>query len=613
MFLSKILISITFFVLFTNSFINADQVKTYSTIITDSDYTFNIPVYGSAPPQNIEISFENIGSTAILNPRLTVNGKYNWYTLDSLVNEITNGCLTPEDKVKAIFRFVKSQSYWWKHPQDRTSFNPIRFFNVYGYHVCAQAAANFVALCRAIGIEARIYEIWHHTVAEAKWNGKWHHFDPDLGIWFLNRDNLNIASVEDVSADPSLVSRTYRPARRFRRLKDNTIVQYEPGREHAGEELSILYETVSDNYIEEGYDRWIYSDFNMNFSLRPNEKLTRWWLPKLHKFYDQNHVIEPPRYANGQFVFEPDFGLEHIYESIKRDNVQFFSQDKTFPMVHVDKWQTPIYDRSSKIVIPVQSPYVILGAYIDTTFYKGGVNNLSHVGLSAIFDSNFHTVTSLWNYFSWSYGLGDVRSVLDSFITSSGPQATYDFQVICNLSADVADANTPLEYPLIYGGQSGFDKIKIVTDIQLNPSSLPSLSLGQNRVHYTDESTNGKKIRITYTWMEIDSQHPPQIVFDDISPKNESNAVENTPKFSWPRAIDKENDKIVDYHFQLSLDPDCKWPLSPTFDRHLGDKIFFQTPEDWLNHKTTYYWRIRAEDDKGFLSEWSPIFNFTTD
>ena len=38
----------------------------------------------------------------------------------------------------------------------------------------------------------------------------------------------------------------------------------------------------------------------------------------------------------------------------------------------------------------------------------------------------------------------------------------------------------------------------------------------------------------------------------------------------------------------------------------------FNTPEGWLNRGTTYYWRVKAEDENGNWSDWSEVFSFTT-
>ncbi|MEA1996819.1 MAG: transglutaminase-like domain-containing protein, partial [Gemmatimonadota bacterium] len=475
----------------------ADQsgfIREHTEIIESAEHEFTIEVGGTMDPENIEITIENTGSLPVVNPRITVNGKYNWYTLEGLAAEITTGCDTDKEKAMAVFDFVEKQSYWWSYPKDRTSRNPVRHFNIYGYHICSQAACQFVALCRAAGVDARVYEIWHHTVAEAYWDGAWRHMDPDIGVWYLKGDNMTVASMDELAEHPEWVARTYKPYRWYLTPGDNRKVIYKPDTEEAGEDLANLYATAEDNYVETGYDKNLYAERNMELTLRPCEKLIRWWKPVLRKHYDQKTAHEYPRYANGRLVFEPDF-KNHTYEGmIERENIKLFAEDGKYPVVHVDRLQDPRHDRPSSIGIWMRSPYVMVGGYIDTRYYKGGARDLSRVSLSADLDPAFHRRTSLWSYYAWAYGMGNCRAVLDEKMSKGGSQATYSFKALYTISADKKLENEPAVYPLVYGGQSGVDRVKIVADLQVNPGSLPALSLGRNLVRYTDRTIGAHKL-----------------------------------------------------------------------------------------------------------------------
>ncbi|HUU26623.1 MAG TPA: transglutaminase domain-containing protein [archaeon] len=588
------------------------EIKEHTEIISASGQTFEIEAGGTIAPENLEITIENAGDVPVKNPRITVNGKYNWYTLEDLAAEVTAGCATEIEKAMAVFQFVEKQSYWWTYPKDLTAQNPVRHFNIYGYHICSTAASQFVALCRAVGVEARVWEIGHHTVAEARWEGAWHHMDADIGIWYLKDDNLTIASMEELGRHPEWVARTYKPYRWYPAVCDNRKVIYKPEADPAGKDLADLYATVKNNYIQDWYDKWVYQEHTMNYTLRPREKLVRWWKPALRKHYDQQKTHEPPRYANGQLIFEPDFSRLTYDGSIERSNIKLKAEDGKSPAVHVDKLQDELYDYPSKLTIPLESPYVIVGGYIDTRYYKGGTLSLDQVSLSADLDPLFHNPTSLWDYYSWGYGMGDCRAVLDEKMLKDGPQATYGFKATYLISADKRHENEPSGYPLVYGPQSGVDYIRIAADIQVNPGSLPALSLGRNLIKYTDQSPEGRKLKITYKWRERFGQHPPEAPKEAVSPPDGAAIKSLAPRFEWTETVDPDGDKITCYRFQLSLRPDCVWPLSSTFDRDVRQGNAFQAPKGWLNPGTTYYWRVRAEDDQGNLSPWSKVFSFTT-
>jgi len=598
---------------FLGARLQASQVREQSEIITTGDQSFEINVGGTAQPENLEITLENVGDIPVVNPRVTVNGRFNWYDLTSLAAEITAGCKTEEEKAMAVFDFVEKQTYWWSYPKDKTSLNPVRFFNVYGYHICSQAACEFVALCRAAGLEARVYEIWHHTVAEAKWDGAWHHMDADIGVWYLKGDNRTVASIEELGAHPEWVARSYKPYRWYLTPGDNRKMIYKPDAMPAGEDLAGIYATTDDNYVETGYDKWLYQPQDMQLSLRPGETLIRWWTPQLHKYYDQAKSHEPPRYANGQLIFEPDFGRLSYDGMLERRNVKFKSEDGRLPLVHVDSLQDGLHDRASELSIPMKSPYVMVGGYIDTRYYKGATSGLNQVSLSARLDPLFGALTGLWDYYSWAYGMGDCRAVLDDKMLKDGPQATYAFDAVYTLSADKRAAATPAVFPLVYGGQSGVDRVKIVADLEVNPGSLPALSHGRNVIRVVDQSAAGRKLKVTYRWREIDDQHAPAAPKSALAPAAGSAVKNLAPRFEWAPATDQDGDRIVNYRFQLSLRPDCAWPLCATFDRDVRDGgTAFQAPKGWLNPGATYYWRVRAEDSSGRFGPWSEVFSFTT-
>ncbi len=578
------------------------ELKEFSIVVGQAGASFEIEVGGTAQPENVEITVENIGEVEVANPRITVNGRYDWYTLESMVAGITAGCVSEKEKAMAIFDFVEKETYWWSYPKDVTAMSPVRHFNSYGYHICSMAASQFVALCRAADVQARVYEIWHHTVAEAFWDGGWHHMDPDIGIWYLRDDNLGIASIAELEDHPEWVSRAYKPYRWYYTPASNRKRIYKPDAWPAGDGLGVIYDTAEDNYVETYYDKWMYEQHTMELTLRPEEKLVRWWKPVLRKYYDQASSHEPPSYANGQLIFEPDFSKRSYEGMLERENARFSCEDGIRPAVHVDRLQDPRYDRFSSLIIPMASPYVIVGGYIDTRYYKGGTTELDQVSLSADLDPEFHTRTGLWDYYSWAYGMGDSRAVLDDKLLREGPRATYAFSAEYRFSANREHADIPAAYPLVYGGQSGVDKVRIVADLQVNPRSLPALSLGKNKVKYRADTAG--KVRLSWKWRETNDQHAPS------APAKGSVKNGSAPVFQWSASTDADGDRIACYRFQLSTREDCAWPLATTFDRDVREGTSFAAPQGWLNSGVTYYWRVRAEDATGRSSAWSDIFSF---
>jgi hypothetical protein len=63
----------------------------------------------------------------------------------------------------------------------------------------------------------------------------------------------------------------------------------------------------------------------------------------------------------------------------------------------------------------------------------------------------------------------------------------------------------------------------------------------------------------------------------------------------------------------VSLRPDCRWPLSTTLHRNVGSaKTEWQVPASFLNSGTTYYWKVRARNERGDIGDWGTVFSFKT-
>jgi hypothetical protein len=464
--------------------------------------------------------------------------------------------------------------------------------NGYGYGICGHTAAWLKCMWTAAGLQAKVQEIWGHTVSEVFFDGKWHMLDGNVKVCYLGRDNKTIASLAELEKDAWLIERTIHSRDPWFRGPDP------PGR---NEQFVRYLITEKDNYEEHGYDSEIEKDYNMAMTLKPGASIIRWWEPVLKKFEGRDkRALYPQKFANGQIIWEPDLGKIDMIDYISNvDNVTTRGQDGQDPAIHVKDLQDRTYTRPSRFAIPIKSPYPIIGGYFACELIKGAGGGSQ---ASVFYGSPGWSQGNLYT-FRWGSGSQELEFDLDPSILGDGN--IYEYRIGFGLRGS-ADSKPP--------AQSGVESFKSITDLQVSPHSLPALSLGKNTVRYSDSSAGTKKIKITHKWREITNSHAPGKVTEAVGPKDGGTVSSLSPTLKWKAAKDADRgDKVVDYQVMVSLTPDCRWPVSMTLYQNVGSEAAEWTvPESFLNPGTTYYWKVRARDSNGNIGPWGKIFSFRT-
>jgi hypothetical protein len=199
-----------------------------------------------------------------------------------------------------------------------------------------------------------------------------------------------------------------------------------------------------------------------------------------------------------------------------------------------------------------------------------------------------------WDGRSWD----DAGSDLDKFFGPAGP-ARYVYYLRCQLSAEAR-----------------LRKLRIVNDLQMAPLTLPGMGIGKNTFTYTDQSTGARKVRLTHEWVERSASRPPAAPWEPIFPSRGQETEGTDIVFQWAPAADPDGDTIADYHFELSDQADMKWPLSMSFAKltsrtsDSGQARYALPGPGLLNPDRRYFWRVRAQDDKGVWGDWSQTWSF---
>jgi len=384
---------------------------------------------------------------------------------------------------------------------------------------------------------------------------------------YLLRDNQNVAGEQDIVRDHDLIKRTHSKGILF------------PDTWWSEPEMCSMYFFVG----PVTGNRSGKADTTMNMVLRPGEALTwRWGQLRPLKYHGALHTT--PTYEDviydGLWEYRPDFSRAMWSKGASTvENITVTPDSLT-----ADE------DKTGTIIWSMRSPYIFVGGRLE----------MEGDGARFFICQDGKT---------WSLA----QENLDKFFQIVGP-ACYEYQLKCQLE-----------------GSSRLRRLVIINDIQMAPLALPEMVVGKNAFTYSDQSTGERKVRITHNWVERSASRPPSAPSGAVWPPDGGETNGTDIVFQWTDSIDPDGDAIADYQFELSTRLDMKWPLSMSFyklisrtadavkekDKTTGkEKVtvkaqYTLSQPGLLTPDHTYYWHVRAQDNKGVWGPWSKTWSFT--
>jgi len=549
---------------------------------------------------NEYVIVENTGSVDVVNLRIVINGRRNWFSADDILSSILKPGMTDAEKAMAIYNFTSSiqvqchendRRIGPPYPDDssnpsRNTFkeraNPVKAANYYYCSGCSLSAANFVILCRHAGLTARavwmcpldVYQT--HCVAEVWYDGGWHLFDPEVRSFYLEEDNETIASYETLHKNPALVDRTH----------DGGFAS--PGiKSHASH-----YETYYPPHVMP-VEQWLST---LAMTLRPGEKfIWRWDHSGKFRCGDnsRNRGYLPYSLANGRMIYRPDLAKpESRGGMLSEINIKTIVEDGELPHIHSAAEGT-----ASSVVYKVRTAYPVVGGVVGGAFYRRTKEDVCRVYVSI--------GNSDWIHIWSAEQVGDIQLYLtiDEIIDPKPGPALYGYYV----KYEFCSEREPTD--------AGINEIYMETDVQMSSASLPSLSVGANEIVYRDDTERPHSVQITHSWQESSEASPPLPPANSISPSDGTHMeLGLLRELRWEAARCPDGDAIADYHIQVSPRADMLHPISPTFDRiTFSRNPEWDIPQGWLLRRKTYFWRVRARNGSGVWSPWSQVWRFSVD
>ncbi len=209
-----------------------------------------------------------------------------------LKNELLNTITSAKDEFenepieRKVWRFIRDNRYHW-HPITTLQWkhDPTLYFNSLGFGYCGEAASLYYQFMTALGFEARVWDLNGHVVAEVKINGRWELYDPDLELYYYNR-NEDIAGVEELAFNPDLITNPVNPTNVNAWPYSSTVAN--------------IYATLNDNYLVPWYETDPVQNYLLQFKIPPSGAFEFPYIfaSPLHTIFTNS----TPKYTNARLV-----------------------------------------------------------------------------------------------------------------------------------------------------------------------------------------------------------------------------------------------------------------------------------------------------------------------
>lgn len=551
---------------------------------------------------NEYVSIENIGEWDVVNPRIVINGRRNWFSAEDILAGIIKPGMTTKEKALAIWMFVadiEQQCHENDRRVDNGSIsinkeltNPVRWTNCYYCSGCQFAAAVIVILCQKAGIPAEDTRTvglgGAHRIAEVRWDGDWHVLDGDERMFHLERDNKTLASIADIAADPELCDRTHGGGYASEGLTKKRGKQYKELEKRVNQLTDI------ESYL-----------CTMGMTLRPGERIVwRWDDIGKYRCGDNDRNIKPDRpeglmpyqLANGKLTYRPRLDKQLFEKGVYEvSNMQTVTDESGKSQLRAVEPGKPAY-----VIYKINTPYPVVGGLVGGEFMLAGEQDSVSFSISVYEPNDFKQVLQVKGDKVHKGRPYKIDVSIDKALNPKPNPAIYNYYVKCEVFAKQSTMGAVV------------NSIFIDSDLQMSGTALLSLSVGLNNVVYTDDSGSVGMVEVTHAWKESSVTVPPLVPGGAVEPADGSTVESGKLKsLVWQSAEDSDG-HIKDYRIQVSIREDMLYPVSPNFDRiTFSANPLWPVPRGWLNAGQRYYWRVRARDNWGVWSDWSDVWSFT--
>jgi len=392
--------------------------------------------------------------------------------VQSYLRSITSQHANPQNQAIAIWRWSQKLRKQTSNPVEngQNIFDPIQFFNSYGYCNCGVVSGVNNGLWLNMGWKARYVQLGDHTVCETSWDGgaNWHMFDTSTSFYCFN-DRGQVASVTEIEKNPYYYLRNFAPECGTNPVKGpDDHNGWRSGSDwpvHYGRSLANGWDSYKPpNSLQDGN---LHAQWGQRYvlNLRPGETYTR-------HFDKQGQNPSDPRYfrplpqnrdpenqhshrgirANGVWDYSPDLRDAHAADLVyDAQNVAWGDSRPGFAVRAADA------NAPAAAVFRVTAANVVTSGRLSLVASRLTAADAVAVEVSTTAGTSY---TPAW--------------------TLEGTGASLAADV--DLTPWIGGADEYLVRVRLSGSGAGLESAAIKTNTQINRAALPRLMRGANRV-----------------------------------------------------------------------------------------------------------------------------------
>jgi len=341
----------------------------------------------------------------------TVDGIHIWtdrsvdfFSRETMLKSIIKPEMTNEQKAVACYELVRSRIFHFCRPDDN---DPMRVLNVYGYALCGTIQHTLVWLAqgtfgpeggRPAGLSSRkvsnpetfraaaggwlidsMYRLdgarppakLGHSWCQLFYNGRYHYLDAHAGFYVYTADGKHIASIDEISGDPTLVTDPVKKSDPFMPC-DNGRPEffYRVAGSHRGRPVEKTAHSMALR-VRPGETLVFHFDKLPGGYFKRSRSWKGQWLPDYYKegphLRTQGKQTKSYRhYGNGEIIFEPDLTKAGFKESIVASENLACQADDGKPGLHPKDATKP-----ASATFAFKSPYPMVGGEVTAEMTIG--------------------------------------------------------------------------------------------------------------------------------------------------------------------------------------------------------------------------------------------------